>query len=145
MQLTNFTDYALRVILYAGLKKDRCSVAEIAEAYQISKNHLIKVVHRLSTLGLLQTSKGRGGGIELSSRAGMMKLGDLVQLLEPDFNLVECFDKKHNRCPLIGSCRLETKLYTARRAFFSSLNETTINELLKSPTVVDERKARLGI
>ena len=90
MQLTVFTDYGLRSLMFLAAQPDKvCSVREISEHYGISRNHLVKVVHRLAQLGYISSSKGKGGGIRLACDAHKLKLGDLVRKLEPNMQIVE--------------------------------------------------------
>lgn len=132
MQLTLFTDYSLRSLMYLSSRTDRlCSVKEIAEYYQISRHHLVKVMQRLSQLGYIQSVKGKGGGIRLESHVMNLHLGDLVKQLEPHMNLVECFDKTTNTCKITSSCRLKYYLFEANKAFFTSLNQYTLAETLE--------------
>jgi Rrf2 family nitric oxide-sensitive transcriptional repressor len=133
MQLTFFTDYTFRVLIYLGNKKDKATVGEIAKNFKVSKNHLVKVVHQMSKLNLLVSTKGKGGGIAITERALSARLGDLVTLIEPDMRLVECFDKKTNECPIIGICRLEKLLYQARKEFIDSLNRNSLRDLVANP------------
>lgn len=127
MQLTNFTDYGLRSLMYLSAYPDRkCSVREIAEHYGISRNHLVKVVHRLALLGYVLSTKGRGGGIMLARDPDSMRLGDLVKELEPNMHLVECFDHKNNTCRITSGCQLKHYLMDANKAFIETLNRHTL-------------------
>ena len=127
MQLTIFTDYGLRALMYLAAHQDKmCSVREIADHYGISRNHLVKVVHRLSQLGLIDSSKGRGGGIKLAIAPESLKLGDFVQMVEPHMNLVECFNKDTNRCRVTANCTLKHYLTDAAKSFLDSLNRHTL-------------------
>lgn len=127
MQLTSFTDYGLRSLMYlAARPQNLCSVREISEHYGISRNHLVKVVHRLAQLGHIESSKGKGGGIKLACDPKSLMLGELVKQLEPHMFLVECFDEKTNTCQITVSCQLKHYLYEARVAFLDSLNRYTL-------------------
>lgn len=130
MQLTTFTDYSLRAMMFMAQHNDRlCNVKEIAEFYDISRNHLVKVVHRLSQLGYVMTQKGKGGGIRLAAHAHGLKLGDLVAQLEPNMHLVECFGAD-NKCRITATCRLRHVLYDSQKAFLASLNAYTLADIL---------------
>ena len=127
MQLTIFTDYGLRSLMYLAAQPDKlCSVREIAEHYGISRNHLVKVVHRLSQLGYITSSKGKGGGIRLAENATKLKIGDLVQSLEPHMHMVECFSKETNTCKIVNSCQLKHYLFEASKSFIATLNNYTL-------------------
>src|SRR5688500_16523949 len=107
MYLTLYSDYSLRVLIYLGLHPDRlCSIAEIAQAYGISRNHLLKVVNELANLGFVQSTRGRGGGLTLGRDPSQISLGEVIRQTEP-LHLVECFDAKTNTCRLAPSCELK--------------------------------------
>ncbi len=127
MQLTIFTDYGLRMLMFLAAHGDRlCSVREIAGHYGVSYNHMVKVAHRLAQLGYIESSKGKGGGLRLAKDAGETRLGDLIQALEPGMRIVECFDRDTNTCRITKSCRLKHYLFDARQAFLVSLNSRTL-------------------
>lgn len=133
MQLTIFTDYALRSLMYlAGHPGQLCNVKEIAEHYGISRNHLVKVVHRLAQLEYIVSTKGKGGGIRLARAPEELKLGDLVQALEPHLDLVECFDRERNSCRITVNCQLKHYLADAVQAFITSLNRYTLADTIKN-------------
>lgn len=133
MQLTIFTDYGLRSLMYLAARPERlATVKEISEHYGISRNHLVKVVHRLSQLGYIDSSKGKGGGIRLACDAGKLRLGDLVMQLEPHMDVVECFNQETNSCKITASCRLKHYLYEARQAFVGSLNRYTLADTVQN-------------
>jgi Rrf2 family nitric oxide-sensitive transcriptional repressor len=132
MQLTSFTDYGLRSLMFLAAHPDRLSsVREIAEHYRISRNHLVKVVHRLVQLGYINSSKGKGGGIALAQDAKTLRLGDLVKQLETNMNLVECFDRETNTCRMISACQLKHYLFEANQAFIAALNKHTLADAVK--------------
>lgn len=136
MQLTSFTDYGLRSLMYLASQPDKlCSVREIAECYDISRNHLVKVVHRLSQLGYIESTKGKGGGIKLACDPTDLLIGDLVRALEPGMNLVECFDPASNTCNITNACQLKHFLSEANSVFIEALNQHTLAD-----TVPDKEK-----
>ncbi len=127
MQLTTFTDYGLRALMYLAAQPERlCSVREVADHYGISYNHLVKVVHRLAQLGYVESLKGKGGGIRLAGGAEKTRLGDLVKVLEPDMHIVECFNRDTNTCRITGSCQLKHYLFDAQKAFIEALDRHTL-------------------
>lgn len=133
MQLTIFTDYALRSLMYlAGHPDQLCNVKEIAEHYGISRHHLVKVVHRLGQLDYIVSTKGKGGGIRLARAPEDLKLGDLVKALEPHMDLVECFDRERNGCRISMNCQLKHYLWDAAQAFINSLNRYTLADTIKN-------------
>lgn len=127
MQLTMFTDYALRSLMFIASHPDRLSsVKEISEHYDISRNHLVKVIHKLATLGYIVTTKGKGGGLAMAKNPEDLRLGDLVQQLEANMDIVECFNKETNTCRIINSCQLKHYLMEANAAFVNTLNKYTL-------------------
>src|ERR1022692_4408744 len=109
MQLTLFTDYSLRVLVFLDAHPDQlCTNSKAAEAYRISGNHLMKVVNRLSSVGYIETVRGKGGGMRLSRAPNMINLGDVVSHMEVRFDIVECFNDKHQDCPLFPACKLRS-------------------------------------
>lgn len=134
MHLTLHTDYALRVLLYLRLREDgKSTIQEIAEAYGISKNHLMKVVQRLAGLGYVDASRGRGGGLLLAKAPAEINLGRLVEEMEPHLNLVECFDMKTNTCPIAPVCDLKGVLGEAKQSFLGTLLGYTLADLGTRP------------
>ncbi len=133
MQLTIFTDYGLRSLMFLAAHPDRkCSVREISDLYGISRNHLVKVVHRLAQLGYITSTKGKGGGIMLAEGMESLRLGDLVQKLEPHMNSVECFDLATNTCKVVAGCQLKHYLTEANKAFIEALNCYTLADTVKN-------------
>lgn len=130
MKLNTFTDYGLRILMYLAARPAHlASVKEIADHFGISRNHLVKVAQRLSQLGYVSASRGKGGGMRLADSALEARLGDLVGQLEPDMDLVECFDAQTNTCRIIAGCHLKHILYDARKAFIAQLNHQTLGQV----------------
>ena len=101
MRLTVYTDYALRVLMYLALKEDRlATIAEIAESYDISRNHLMKVAHQLGVAGYVETVRGRGGGLRLAKPIAAIGLGEVVRYTEPDMAIVSCFEPLGAPCAI---------------------------------------------
>ena len=131
MQLTLYTDYSLRVLVYLGMRPDELArIGEIAEAYGISRNHLVKVVHHLGQTGYVQTTRGKSGGIRLGMPVEKIIIGDVVRKTEPHMNLLECFDQEMNTCPIAAACALKRAIYQARRAFMDVLDGYTLADVL---------------
>ncbi|HXH71354.1 MAG TPA: Rrf2 family transcriptional regulator [Mariprofundaceae bacterium] len=134
MQLTIYTDYSLRVLLYLGLHPEkRVTISEIADAYGVSRNHLVKVVHNLAQEGWIQTTRGKSGGMRLAFPPDQINIGAVVRKTEPHMNLLECFDREINTCPIISACALKRVLYQARKAFVDVLDQYTIADALGQP------------
>lgn len=133
MNLTRHSDLALRVLLFVGLRGDRLSsVREISEAYRVSKNHLVKVAHRLMQLGLVETVRGRQGGLKLARPPGEITVGEVIRGTEPGFDLVECFDPATDTCPITPACRLQSVLRGAKDRFLEELDRHTLEDLLRN-------------
>lgn len=133
MQLTLHSDYALRTLMYLELKGDAgATVGEVAEHYGISKNHLVKVVHELAGLGYVRSARGRNGGLHLGAQAESINLAEVVEAMEPNFHLVECFDMKTNTCPIAGACRLKRVLAEAHREFLRVLGQYSLADVCKN-------------
>jgi Rrf2 family transcriptional regulator, nitric oxide-sensitive transcriptional repressor len=131
MQLTTYTDYALRVLMYLAVHDDRLvTIAEMASDYAISKNHLMKIVYQLGQHGFIETVRGRGGGLRLGQAPERVALGEVVRRMEPHFNIVECFDPTTNRCPILPVCGLTHVLVEARNAFLAVLDRYTLADLI---------------
>ncbi len=132
MQLTQFTDYALRTLMYLATAPDQLSsVKTISSHYGISNNHLVKVVHRLSQFSYIETTKGKGGGIKLSKNSLTLRLGDLVNTLEPNMCIAECFNPETNTCRITDYCQLKHYLFEANQSFIDTLNQYTLADTVK--------------
>lgn len=130
MRITRYTDYSLRVLLYVALKGDQLStIGEIAEAYDISKNHLMKVVQELAAKDYLLAIRGKNGGMRLNQSPENINVGELVRDMEQDLELVECFGS-NSSCVLTPACELKHVLGRALEAFFSTLDGYTLADLL---------------
>lgn len=141
MRLTRYSDYALRTLVYLGLRPGvQASIADVARAYAISENHLVKVVHHLGKVGLVQTTRGRGGGLRLARAPEQIVIGEVLRLTEDDLDLVECFG---GECTLKGRCLLQRALGEAMAAFLAVLDRYTLAEVLDFRA--DEMRAVLGI
>lgn len=134
MHLSTFTDYALRVLIYAAARSpDQVSLTELAEAYGISRNHLIQVVRKLAHLEYLHTTRGRGGGIQLGRPAQTITVAEIVEATEPGFEMAQCFQKNqpgHHRCRLTPVCVLRGVLSEATQSFLDTLAGTTLADIV---------------
>lgn len=144
MQLKKYTDYALRVLIFTGMKSDNelTSIKEISEVYSISSHHLGKIVYELNKQGLVETVRGRYGGIRLAKTPVDINVGEVVRLFEQDFNLLECFDKGRNHCIISPACKLKSVLHEALEAFFSVLDRYTLKDLIVNE---DELLSLMGL
>ena len=130
MRLSLFTDYSLRVLMFAAMREGSFALRDAADAYGISRHHLVKVVNHLSRLDYLETRRGRGGGIILKSAPEAIRLGDLVRATENQPPLVECFDPATQTCPIRCACRLKGILERSLAAFYDELNAHTLADLV---------------
>ncbi len=134
MQLTRFTDFGLRVLMYLTQCRDRSAavtIPEIADRFSVSRNHLVKVVHFMAQHGWVSTTRGKGGGLRLSQPAASYRLGDLIRDLEQQGPLIDC---REPPCALDGSCRLSGVLAQTLQAFYDALNGYTLADLVRDPT-----------
>jgi len=130
MRLSEYTDYTLRVLMYCAAHRERLvTIGELAEQHGLSKNHLMKVVNDLARQGLLETTRGRGGGLRLLAEPGSIRIGDVVRATETDFRLVECFDASTNACTLTPSCRLKHLFDDALKGYFKALDGATLADM----------------
>ena len=139
MRLTVFSDYTLRVLMYLALDRTRLTtIPEIAGAYGISENHLMKVVHRLARAGIVESIRGKGGGIRLARAPEAIRLGEIVRASEGDAPIVECLSGDPQACRITSSCRLKGILVNAFEALYDSLDEHTLADLVERPRVLKQ-------
>jgi Rrf2 family transcriptional regulator, nitric oxide-sensitive transcriptional repressor len=137
MQLTQYTDYALRTLIALGLKPgEKLTVTDIASAYGISRNHLVKVVARLAESGYVETLRGKGGGMRLARAPREIRLGDVVRDLEAELGVVECLTEGGGHCVIAPACKLKGLLHQATDAFLDTLDRHTLEDILRQPQPV---------
>ncbi len=133
MRLTTFSDYALRLLMYAAASSDRLiTIEQACQTYNISRGHLMKVANLLTREGYLKAVRGRSGGLALAKRPKDIRLGDVVRATEPDFALVECF-ATGNECIITKCCALPHVLNEALNAFVRTLDRYTLEDLMLKP------------
>ena len=141
MRLSDYTDYSLRVLMYCTAHPGRLvTIAELAAQHGVSKNHLMKVVNDLARQGLLETTRGRGGGVRLLRQPADIRVGEVVRRSETDFRLVECFDLSRNACVLTPVCRLKLVFGAALAAYFEVLDGATLADI-SGPVVPADQPA----
>jgi Rrf2 family nitric oxide-sensitive transcriptional repressor len=139
MQLTRFTDYALRVLLFVGKEQGRrCTIAQIARYYRISPEHLRKVVHRMAKDGYLVSSRGRRGGLVLGRDPAQIRIGEVIVAMEEQLHVIDC---EALQCVLVPDCSLKRALDRASHAFIAALDEVTLGDLLASVRMKRQFKA----
>lgn len=132
MRLTDYTDYTLRVLMFCAMHPGRAiTIAELADSHAVSKNHLMKIVNDLARQGLLQTTRGRGGGLRLLKPAADIRIGDVVRQSETDFRMVECFDAEHNSCTLTANCQLKQVFARATQSYLAELDKVTLADITR--------------
>jgi Rrf2 family nitric oxide-sensitive transcriptional repressor len=130
MKLTAYSNYALRSLQLAALKApDRIKVDDVVKVHGLARPHIVKIVHELGRAGYLETIRGRGGGFRLARPADEIVIGDVVRMTEGPLELVECFNRAKNTCPLIGICKLSRALQAATKAFMAVLDDLTLADI----------------
>jgi Rrf2 family nitric oxide-sensitive transcriptional repressor len=138
MKLTTFSDYTLRVLMFLALSRERlATIPEIATAYGISENHLMKVVHQLARSGVVESVRGKGGGIRLALAPAEVRLGRIVRASEGTAPIVECLSDETATCCIAPACRLSAVLTRAFDALYASLDEYTLADLVKAPRALE--------
>lgn len=143
MQLSTWSDYSIRVLMQAALRRpERVTVDEVAATYGISRHHLVKIVHDLGRSGYLATQRGIGGGFTLARSPEEICLGDVVRLGEETETVITCREGEDRACRLLPCCRLKGVLDEAAAAFFAVLDHYTLADLVKQPA---RMRAVLGL
>jgi Rrf2 family transcriptional regulator, nitric oxide-sensitive transcriptional repressor len=127
MRLTLHSDLALRALLFlAAAGENGGTIPQIAAAYRISENHLRKVAHELVTLGLIESVRGRSGGLRLRRPPSELSIGAILRLTEPDFALADCLGNTPERCVITDNCGLQRIFGEALNAWFAVLDGYTL-------------------
>ena len=143
MQLSKFTDYTLRVLIYLATKPEaRFTIDEISSRYGISKEHLRKIVHQLSKGGWIDSRRGRDGGIRLACPAANISIGQIVREAEGNLAIVECFQEGNQSCQIFGVCRLQGMLHEALLAFLAILDKYSLADIVDGQV---DLLSRLGL
>ncbi|MFC0819942.1 Rrf2 family transcriptional regulator [Moraxella marmotae] len=156
MRLTNYSDFALRSLIYLAIKPQATefvNIADIANSYNISKSHLTKIIHQLGKLGYIDTLRGKNGGIRLAMHPRDINIGQLIRYTESDFSLVECFEEINSErkidhpaiiptvnfdttstqhCIIAPACTLKAAIAEATQAFIAVLDRYTLEDFLKN-------------
>lgn len=138
MRMTFHTDYALRMLIYVAMRPGVIStVNDVAQAYGLSRNHLLKVARKLGRLGYLETIRGRSGGIRLAVPAGEINIGALVRATEEDFSLVECMQAQTSACVISPACMLKGMFSDALAAYLAALDKYTLADAIRNRMALD--------
>lgn len=145
MRLTTHTDYALRLLMLLAVEPDQVhTIEKVAQRYDISRNHLMKVTQTLVQAGFVSSQRGRGGGLTLQRPAADISVGAIVRATEDSFALVECFDSQHNKCLITAACGLRGPLEEAIQAFLAVLDAYSLADLVKRPGSLRRMRALLA-
>ncbi|MEE9376082.1 MAG: Rrf2 family transcriptional regulator [Rhizobiaceae bacterium] len=140
MKLTSYTNYALRSLQLAALRSPNLiRVDDVVSIHQLSRPHIVKIIHELGKAGYLETVRGRNGGFRLAMPAKDIIVGDIVRITEGPMDVVECFNPETNTCPLIGICKLSKAMMKAAAAFMEVLDDLTIADIASNRGQLLER------
>ncbi|QIZ75576.1 nitric oxide-sensing transcriptional repressor NsrR [Ferrimonas lipolytica] len=130
MQLTSFSDFAFRALLYLGTlpEGELTSISKVTEVYGVSRNHMVKVINKLGHAGFVTTIRGKNGGIKLAKQPEDIRLGDVVRALEP-LKLIDC---SNPFCHIVPACKLKNVLAEAGESFLQTLDSYTLADMLSS-------------
>lgn len=132
MHLTSYSDYSLRVLIYLASKKSNelSNIKEIAEIYDISKNHLMKIIYNMGKSGYIETIRGRNGGIRLAKLPSEINIGEIIRITEENFYIVECFEHHNNKCIMTPVCTLKHIFNTALEQFLKVLDQYSLDDIV---------------
>lgn len=137
MHLTSQTDYALRLLMYLGaISPEMRTIAQIAAELKISKNHLMKIVNKLTSVELLKTVRGKSGGVTINRNAYNITIAEIVEHTEPNFAIVECLGKENCKCVFTGYCSLTTLFTDAKSVFIEHLRTKTLSDIIKENSIL---------
>ncbi len=137
MKLTQYSDLGLRLLMYLALRHDNTvTIQEVSVRFGVSKNHMVKISHQLTKSGLIESTRGRNGGVRLGSPPENISVEDALLATEDNFDLVECFGE-NNQCVITDVCKLSGVLDNAREAFFSVLRQVSLADLVKSKKTLE--------
>ncbi|MCF8151193.1 MAG: Rrf2 family transcriptional regulator [Burkholderiaceae bacterium] len=146
MKLTTFSDYTLRVLMFLALNRERlATIPEMAAAYDISENHLMKVVHQLARSGVIESVRGKGGGVRLAHAPEDIRLGEVVRVSEGAAPIVECLADDVSHCRIAPACRLTAILVGAFDAMYARLDEYTLADLVRAPRKLEALLVRRDV
>ncbi|MEH7399692.1 MULTISPECIES: RrF2 family transcriptional regulator [Bacillaceae] len=139
MRLTTYSDYSLRVLIFLSSepREKLVNIKDIAEAYDISKNHLMKIIYNLGKMGYIETIRGRNGGIRLAKLPSEINIGEIIRKTEEDFNIVECFEHG-NTCVITPVCSLKHIFNNALEQFLHVLDQYTLDDIVKNNAMLKD-------
>jgi Rrf2 family nitric oxide-sensitive transcriptional repressor len=128
MRLTTHTDFALRTLMFLATTSERATVAQVAQVYGVSTNHMAKVINQLSRLGYIRSIRGIGGGIELARQPTDIRLGEVIEAFEGNMHMLECVATEYV-CAIQSFCKLKGTLAEAERVQLEYLNGVTLADV----------------
>jgi Rrf2 family nitric oxide-sensitive transcriptional repressor len=139
MKLTQYSDLGLRLLIYLAHRHgEPATIQEVSERFAVSRNHMVKISHQLTKAGLIESIRGRNGGVRLARPPESVTVEEALRVTEDNFDLVECFSGAQNHCVISGVCKLSTVLDAARAAFFAVLREVSLADLVKNGRVLEK-------
>lgn len=133
MKLTKYADLSLRLLMYLAMRRDEpATIQEVSDRFAVSKNHMVKISHQLTKAGLIESTRGRNGGVCLAREPESISIEEVVRAAENNFDLVECFNAAENHCVISGVCKLNGILGAARAAFFEVLRQASLADLVRN-------------
>lgn len=145
MQLKAYSDFSLRVLIFAALRGEhRLTIDEVAASFKISRNHLVKIVHDLSCRGYLTTYRGVGGGFVLARPAEEIGVGEVIRRCEESEAVIDCVARREGPCRIRVGCRLKGILDEAAAAFFQTLDRYTVADLVVHRDVLERELSSRG-
>ena len=139
MKLTQYSDLGLRLMMYLAHRYgEPVTIQEMSDRFAVSKNHMVKISHQLTGSGLIESTRGRNGGVGLAEPPESISVEQVLRATEDNFDLVECFTASQNHCVLSDACKLSGVLDNALAAFFSVLRETTLADLVKNKKAIEK-------
>jgi len=138
MKLTQYSDLGLRLLMYLAMRHDETvTIQEVSIRFEVSKNHLVKISHQLTKSGLIESIRGRNGGVRLAKAPASIDVEEALRATEDNFDLVECFSE-NNHCVITDVCKLSGVLDNAREAFFGVLRQVTLADLVRNKRTLEK-------
>ena len=139
MKLTQYSDLGLRMMMYLAHRYgEPVTIQEVSDRFGVSKNHMVKISHQLTNSGLIESTRGRNGGVRLAGPPHSINVEQVLRATEDNFDLVECFNASQNHCVISDACKLSGVLDTALEAFFSVLRQSTLGDLIKNSKAIEK-------
>jgi Rrf2 family transcriptional regulator, nitric oxide-sensitive transcriptional repressor len=139
MKLTQYSDLGLRLLMYLAHRYgESVTIQEVSERFAVSKNHMVKISHQLTNAGLIESTRGRNGGVHLAHSPDSISIEQVLRATEENFDLVECFNAMQNQCVITEVCRLRGVLKNALAAYFAVLRQTSLEDLVRNGKALEK-------